>query len=115
MTKRIGFLGGPGSGKSTTAAWLFAELKTQNKPVELCNEYVKAWTYLNRAVKEWDQVYCFAKQQQYEFRFLQAGKHVIHIDGTLKEKDCIRMKEIKELMGCKFFRYNEKNQELKEY
>ena len=39
---RINFLGGPSSGKSTTAAWLFAQLKDRQASIELVTEYVKA-------------------------------------------------------------------------
>jgi hypothetical protein len=38
-----------------------------------------------------------------------------YINGELKEKDVKRMDEIKQCLGCKFLRYNEKKKELKEY
>ena len=38
-----------------------------------------------------------------------------NIDNSLKEKDIVRMGQIKEYLKCKFFRYNERTQELKEY
>lgn len=77
MAKRISLFGGPGSGKSTTAAWLFSELKTLNYPIELVGEYVKGWTYISRDVKPFDQVYLFGKQLQSEYLFLNAGKNIV--------------------------------------
>lgn len=41
--------------------------------------------------------------------------HHYDADGMLKEKDVKRMNEIKKYLHCKFFRYNEKLKELKEY
>lgn len=38
-----------------------------------------------------------------------------NIDNSLKEKDIIRMQQIKDFLKCKFFRYNERTEELKEY
>lgn len=70
---RFNLFGGPGSGKSTTAAWLFSELKLQLVSVELVTEYVKAWACQKRAIRGFDQVYLFGKQMQYEYRFLSSG------------------------------------------
>lgn len=36
-------------------------------------------------------------------------------DGSLKENDLVRMSRIKTFLDCRFFRYNEKSNELKEY
>jgi len=36
-------------------------------------------------------------------------------NGNLKLKDMMRMKFIMDYLKCKFFRYNEKTKELKEY
>lgn len=70
---RINFLGGPGSGKSTTAAWLFAQLKDRQVSIELVTEYVKSWACQKREVKPFDQIYLMGKQMQYEYRFLGSG------------------------------------------
>jgi nicotinamide riboside kinase len=78
LSMRINFLGGPGSGKSTTAAWLFSVLKQRHVSVELVTEYVKAWACQKRVVNEFDQVYLLGKQMQYEYRFLSSGiKNII--------------------------------------
>lgn len=49
--------------------------------MEQVSEYVKAWTYQNRKVNTWDQVYLFGKQQQYEYRFLSNGVKNIVTDS----------------------------------
>lgn len=80
---RINLFGGPGAGKSTTAAWLFSELKKKNLSVEHVGEYVKAWAYQKRPVKRFDQVYILGKQMQAEYRFLSAGVRHIITDSPL--------------------------------
>ena len=75
---RINLFGGPGVGKSTTAADVFARMKRKNKSIELITEYVKAWATAKRKVNEFDQVYLFGKQMHYEYRHLAHGvKNVI--------------------------------------
>lgn len=73
MSKRFNLFGGPGAGKSTTAAWLFSELKQRHVSVELVSEFVKKWAYQNRRIDEFDQIYIFGKQMQAEYSFLSAG------------------------------------------
>ena len=80
---RINFLAGPGAGKSTTAAWLFSELKSRNYSVELVTEYVKSWATQKRQVSQFDQVYLFGKQMQYEYRFLNNGIKNVVTDSPL--------------------------------
>lgn len=80
---RINLYGGPGAGKSTTAAWLFAKLKLSGFSVEHVGEYVKAWAYAHREVKEFDQVYILGKQMQYEYRFLSNGVKNIVTDSPV--------------------------------
>lgn len=75
---RINLYGGPGAGKSTTAAQLFAELKRDGQSVELASEYVKTWAYQDREVKAFDQIYLLGKQMNYEYRFISHGvKNVV--------------------------------------
>lgn len=75
---RVNFIAGPGAGKSTTVARVFSELKELKYSIEHVTEYVKSWTYIKRGVKEFDQIYIFAKQQQAEYKFLSNGvKNVI--------------------------------------
>lgn len=81
---RINFFGGPGSSKSTTASRLFSQLKERGISVEQVSEYVKSWAYSNREPKEFDQIYLFAKQQHYEYRFLKEGvKNIVTDSPTL--------------------------------
>ena len=58
--------GGPGTGKSTTAAHLFALLKQRGANTELVTEYVKNWVWEGREIKPGDQYYLFAKQSRLE-------------------------------------------------
>jgi len=62
----INLYGGPGTGKSTTAAHLFAMLKHQGRNAELITEYVKNWVWEGREIKRNDQYYLFAKQARHE-------------------------------------------------
>ncbi len=62
MLTSINIFGGPGTGKSTTAAFVFAELKRQGKNVELCVEYAKSRVYEEHWSMFPDQVYIFAQQ-----------------------------------------------------
>ena len=80
---RINLYCGPGGGKSTTAAWLFSELKRRHASVELVTEYVKSWATMGKKVNEFDQIYLFGKQMQYEFRFLSNGIKNIVTDSPL--------------------------------
>lgn len=58
----IGMYGGPGCGKSTTAARLFAELKVRGFECELATEYAKDLFYAERHKDFGNQFYILAKQ-----------------------------------------------------
>lgn len=61
----INLFGGPGSGKSTTAAGLFHLMKLNEINVELITEYAKdLTTWEDRYNTLEDQLYVFAKQQK---------------------------------------------------
>jgi thymidylate kinase len=61
----VNLYGGPGTGKSTTAAHLFALLKMDDLlRVELCREYAKGVVYEDRLYLLEDQLYIFAKQNR---------------------------------------------------
>lgn len=62
--KVINLYGGPGTGKSTTAADLFALMKWNNMNVELVNEYAKEITWEKRFEILEDQFYITAKQNR---------------------------------------------------
>lgn len=70
MTNRkttiINLYGGPGTGKSTSAAYLYYLLKSEGKSVELVREYVKDWAYEKRVISNYDQIYFLGKQVRRE-------------------------------------------------
>lgn len=65
-TTIINLYGGPGSGKSTGAAYLFHKLKTLGANVELVREYVKEWVWTARKMSTYDQIYFLGKQIRQE-------------------------------------------------
>ena len=58
--------GGPGTGKSTTGAALYARFKQADYNAEMNREYIKEWVWEGREVKPGDQTYFFAKQARKE-------------------------------------------------
>lgn len=62
MTNIVNLYGGPGTGKSTSAAYLYYLLKNDNANVELVREYVKDWAWEKREISTYDQFYIFGKQ-----------------------------------------------------
>lgn len=60
----INIMGGPGTGKSTTAAGVFREMKIKGYEVELVTEYAKDMTWENRHNILEDQLYILAKQNR---------------------------------------------------
>lgn len=65
-TTIINLYGGPGSGKSTAAAYLYYLLKCQGENIELVREYVKNWAWDNRAFNVYDELYFLGKQVRHE-------------------------------------------------
>lgn len=62
MTTVVDLYGGPGTGKSTTAAHLFALLKQRGVNCELVREYAKDVVWEGRTHLLHNQIYIFAKQ-----------------------------------------------------
>jgi len=83
MKRRINLYGGPGVGKSTLAARLFAHLKTKGASVELVQEFAKQAVYLDRRILKWDCVYVAARQLEAELRPLKASVDRIITDSPL--------------------------------
>jgi nicotinamide riboside kinase len=79
---RISFYGGPGVGKSTLAAKIYAALN-QGGTAELVREFVKSWAYEGRQLDIFDQVYTFANQLWSEHRLDKAGVKVIVTDSPV--------------------------------
>lgn len=83
MKKIICLYGGPGSGKSTTAAGLYYLLKSQNYNAELIREYIKDWVWEKRPIAEGDQTYIFAKQSRKERQYILNNLDFIVTDSPL--------------------------------
>lgn len=66
MTQIVNLWGGPGSGKSTTAALAFGALKMLGINCELVQEYIKGWVWEERKRIRGDQLYILAKQVRKE-------------------------------------------------
>ena len=64
----INLFGGPGCGKSTTMARLFADLKAMGYNVEMVSEFAKDLVYEQRQETMKDELYIFAKQHHRLFR-----------------------------------------------
>ena len=64
----INLFGGPGAGKSTTMARLFADLKERGLNCEMVSEFAKDLVYENRMDTMKDELYIFAKQNHRLFR-----------------------------------------------
>jgi AAA domain-containing protein len=62
----INLYGGPGTGKSTSAAYLFYLAKHSNINAELVREYVKEWAWEGRTPGPFDQLYFLGKQARKE-------------------------------------------------
>ncbi len=81
--RRLCIYGGPGAGKSSLAAWIFSELKSKHKSVELVTEKIKPWAYEKRAPRSFDQVYLFGQQLHAEDVFLRNGGELVVTDSPL--------------------------------
>jgi hypothetical protein len=77
LTTVINLFGGPGSGKSTTAADLFAHMKWQNVNVELIDEYAKQLSWEKRSATLEDQLYVVAAQNRKLTRLVDQVKYII--------------------------------------
>lgn len=66
MSTIINLYGGPGTGKSTSAAYLYASLKHQGVNAELVREYAKDWAWEGRPIRPFDQIYLTSKQSRRE-------------------------------------------------
>jgi len=61
-TKIINLYGGPGVGKSTSAAYLYFLSKINKQNAELVREYAKDWVYQDRKIGPYNQIYFLGKQ-----------------------------------------------------
>ena len=81
--KIINLFGGPGTGKSTTAAHLFAIMKWQGMKVELVSEYAKELTWDGRSNVLLDQLYVLAKQNRKLERLKNHGLDFVITDSPI--------------------------------
>lgn len=73
----INLIGAPGTGKSTTGAYLFALMKNLKMDVELVTEYAKDLTWEIRHETMRNQLYIFGKQHQRLFRLKNKVKYIV--------------------------------------
>lgn len=85
MTIYINLLGGPGCGKSTLAAELFASYKKQGKSVELVTEFVKDLVWENRQSTIEIQPYVSMKQFRNLVRLQGKVDYVITDSPLIKD------------------------------
>jgi nicotinamide riboside kinase len=79
----INFYGGPGIGKSTLAARVFAQLKMAGIKTELVGEFAKDLVYDKAYNVMADQHYLFAQQAHRIWRLAQSGVEVAVCDSPL--------------------------------
>jgi hypothetical protein len=77
MSTIVNLFSGPGSGKSTSAAYLYAALKARGENCELVREYVKDWAWENRRIGPYDQLYFMGKQIRKETLLLNKVEFII--------------------------------------
>lgn len=82
MTLVVNLYGGQGTGKSTTAAWLFSQLKLEGLNAELVREVAKEWCWRGRTIHEADQHTILDAQIERE-RMLYGKADVIVTDSPL--------------------------------
>lgn len=77
MTRIINLYGGPGTGKSTSAAYLYYLLKDGGHNTELVREYAKNWAWEGRRISEFDQFYFMGKQIRLESQLYGKVDYVV--------------------------------------
>lgn len=77
MTTVISFFGGPCTGKSLSAALVYADMKQRGLSVELVREVVKDWAWEDRKITGFSQYYTTAKQIMKESLLLGKVDYVV--------------------------------------
>ena len=111
MTKVINLFGGPGCGKSTLAALLFAEMKMLGFHCEMALEYAKDKVWEESYHTLDNQIYVFGKQHHRMFR-LQDHVDVIITDSPLINSilyDSTNNSMLRELVLFEFNKYQNYN------
>lgn len=76
-TKIVNLYGGPGTGKSTLAALVFARLKMDGKSVELVTEFAKDLVWEGRSFTLENQLYVLAKQHHRIHRLMGKVEYIV--------------------------------------
>jgi replication-associated recombination protein RarA len=110
----INLYGGPGTGKSTTAAGLFYKMKTNGFKVELVSEFAKELTFSDDMTRLKDQLLILAEQHHRMFRLQGKVEYVVHDSpinmGQVYLNDAtIPAKEFEIFNNALFNRYNNFN------
>jgi hypothetical protein len=77
VTTVFNFYGGPGTGKSTSAAFVFYLLKAASLDAELVREYAKNWAWEKRNISLYDQYYLLGKQIRHEAMLYKKVDYVV--------------------------------------
>lgn len=73
----INLYGGPGSGKSTTAAGIFYEMKKRRMSCEIITEYAKDVTWEGTHVLLENQLHIFSEQYRRQWRLVDKVNYVV--------------------------------------
>lgn len=77
MTRIINLYAGPGTGKSTSAAYIYFRLKYSGRNAELVREYVKDWAWEGRTIGTYEQLYILGKQVRREAVLLGKVDYIV--------------------------------------
>lgn len=77
MIRRINFLGGACTGKSTIASYVFSKLRKNGYSAELTGEFVKEWAYTGRIATKFDGLATFSNQLYREELPLKNGVDLV--------------------------------------
>lgn len=79
----VNLYGGPGAGKSTVAAQLYAEMKIRGFASEMVREFIKGWVWEGRKTQPGDQLFFYANQCREERILMLAGVDCVITDSPL--------------------------------
>jgi hypothetical protein len=107
----VNLFGGPGSGKSTTMAGLFSQMKLLGMNVEMAPEWIKGKVYEGTPYPPKDQIYVFAKQRKTLMQLLDTVGIIITdsplLLSILYDKD--NNKVLHELIKHEYLKFNNMN------
>ena len=114
-TLHVNLWAGPGTGKSTMAAGIFATLKWSKIECELISEYAKQLVWEESHAKLNNQIYLFGKQ--YSKHYILEGKVRVVITDSPIPMGCVydagKTKNLKELVMSEFEKFDNLNFFLK--